>query len=101
MSLVITWMTTCWALVMALSPLLQVRIVLRHRDATGASVAWPSILLIGSVLWLLYGLLHDDLPLIIANVVSVVVCLFTVGVLLRYRPASPRAARAEGLRLEA
>jgi MtN3 and saliva related transmembrane protein len=78
---------------MALSPLLQVRVVVRRRDSTGVSIAWPAVLLIGFVLWLLYGLIIGDVPLIVTNTMSGLVCLLTVVVLLRYRRARPKARR--------
>ncbi len=70
---------------MSLAPLLQVRVVVRRRDSTGVSIAWPVVLLIGFALWLLYGCVISDVPLIVTNSVSGVVCLFTVVVLLRFR----------------
>jgi MtN3 and saliva related transmembrane protein len=76
---------------MALSPLLQVRVVVRRRDSTGVSIAWPAVLFVGFVLWLLYGLVIGDVPLIVTNIVSGLVCLFTVVVLLRFRRARRRA----------
>jgi MtN3 and saliva related transmembrane protein len=65
--------TTMWGLVMALAPLLQIRVIIRDRDASGTSPAWICILLIGFVLWLAYGLIQRALPLIIANSVSALV----------------------------
>ena len=64
---VLAWATTCWGLVMSLSPLLQVRVVIRRRDSTGASIAWPAVLLVGFVLWLLYGLVIGNVPLIVTT----------------------------------
>ena len=90
----LAWATTCWGLVMSLSPLLQVRVVIRRRDSTGASIAWPAVLLVGFVLWLLYGLVIGNVPLIVTNAVSLLVCLLTVAVLLRYRRPQPGLASA-------
>src|SRR5689334_907273 len=86
MRFALVWATTCWGLVMALAPLLQVRVVVRRRDSAGASVAWPAVLLVGFVLWLLYGLTLGNMPLILTNTVATLVCLTTVVVLLRFRP---------------
>ncbi len=79
---------------MSLSPLLQVRVVVRRRDSAGVSIAWPAVLLIGFVLWLLYGLVIGNVPLIVTNTVSGLVCLLTVVVLLRYRPSRPKEESA-------
>jgi uncharacterized protein with PQ loop repeat len=82
---------------MGLSPLLQVRVVLRRRDSTGVSIAWPAVLLIGFILWLLYGLTIGDVPLIVTNIMSGLVCLLTVVVLLRFRrrPAADQPPRSD------
>ncbi len=89
----LAWATTCWGLVMSLSPLLQVRVVVRRRDSAGVSIAWPAVLFVGFVLWLLYGLVIDDVPLIVTNAVSGLVCLFTIAVLVRFRRAQPGAEK--------
>ena len=81
----LAWAATSWGLVMSLAPLLQVRVVLRRRDSTGVSIAWPVVLLVGFLIWLLYGLVIGDVPLIVTNTVSGLVCLLTVVVLLRFR----------------
>lgn len=91
----LAWATTCWGLVMALAPLLQVRVVLHRRNSTGASIAWPAVLLVGFLLWLFYGLALGNLPLILTNSVSTLVCLTTVAVLLRFRPRQGEPSHAD------
>jgi uncharacterized protein with PQ loop repeat len=58
---------------MGLAPLLQVRVIVRNRDAAGTSLGWVLIMLIGFVLWFTYGVVNRDLPIIITNVVAVTV----------------------------
>ena len=41
MSAFLAVITTSWGLVMALAPLLQLRIVIRERDAGGVSMPFP------------------------------------------------------------
>jgi MtN3 and saliva related transmembrane protein len=65
--------TTCWGLLMGLAPLLQVRVIVRERDSSGTSLSWVLILLVGFVLWFTYGVVNDDLPIVISNVVAVFV----------------------------
>lgn len=77
--------TTCWGLVMALAPLLQIRAIVRERDAGGTSPAWVCILLIGFLLWLAYGLVNQSLPLIITNVASVLVTAGLLATIALYR----------------
>ncbi len=84
----LAWATTCWGLVMSLAPLLQVRVVVRRRNSAGASIAWPAVLLVGFGLWLFYGLVIRDLPLVITNTMSMLICIITVAVLVHYRPRS-------------
>jgi MtN3 and saliva related transmembrane protein len=70
---------------MALAPLLQVRVIRRTRDAAGTSMCWVLILLVGFVLWLAYGLVHRDLPIIITNLVSVLAATVLVVTVRLYR----------------
>ncbi len=44
----------------------------RTRDVSGISLATYAVLTIGLALWLTYGLLKGDLPLVVANSVMVV-----------------------------
>ena len=66
-------LTTFWGLLMGLAPLLQVRVIVRDRDAGGSSLGWVLFLLVGFLLWLTYGLVNRDLPLVISNTVAVLV----------------------------
>jgi MtN3 and saliva related transmembrane protein len=77
--------TTCWGIVMSVAPLLQVRVIRRRRDSTGVSLGWPAVLLVGFVLWLLYGITIRNVPLIVTNIVSTLVCVFTLTMIIRYR----------------
>lgn len=44
----------------------------KTRDVSGISLPTYAIITIGLALWLFYGLLKNDLPLIVANAVMVV-----------------------------
>lgn len=70
---------------MAVAPLLQVRLILRQRDSAGVSAAWPAVLLVGFILWLSYGVVLGNLPLILTNCVSCAASALTLGVILRFR----------------
>jgi MtN3 and saliva related transmembrane protein len=74
-----------WALLMALSPLLQVREIRRRSSSAGVSIRYFWILLIGFALWACYGLASDDLPLVIPNCVALLVTAHTINVVSRYR----------------
>ena len=70
---------TSWGVLMALAPLLQVRVILRERDASGTSKTWIVILLIGFVLWFAYGVSTGSVPLIISNTMSGTVALILLA----------------------
>jgi MtN3 and saliva related transmembrane protein len=81
---------TSWGLLMSLAPLLQVRVIFRQRDSSGVSIAWIAVLLAGFILWLSYGAAIGNLPLIVTNVVSCVVCTVTFTVVLLFRKQPSR-----------
>ena len=85
--------TTSWGLLMSLAPLLQVRVVVRRRTSAGVSIGWIAVLLIGFILWLCYGTVTGDPPIVITNSVSCVVAGLTLAVILLYRPRSGIAER--------
>jgi MtN3 and saliva related transmembrane protein len=74
-----------WGVVMAFSPLLQVRQIRRHRSSRSVSVAYQQVLLVGFVLWLAYGIADRNVALIVPNTVAAVVSLATIAVVFRYR----------------
>ena len=85
MSDVLAVCTTFWGLLMGLAPLLQIRVIVRSRTATGISVAWILILLVGFMLWLAYGIVQRDVPLIISNTVAATVSTGLLLTVLRFR----------------
>jgi MtN3 and saliva related transmembrane protein len=74
-----------WAVAMALSPIFQLRLVVRRRSSAGVSVGYMLVLLVGFALWVGYGVVSGDVPLIVPNVLAFVVMSFTITVVLRYR----------------
>ena len=87
-------LTTCWGLVMALAPLLQIRLIVRDKDASGVSPTWVCILLVGFSLWLVYGVVNHAVPLIIANTVSLTVGLALLTTVTYFRRRNARAVPA-------
>jgi len=51
----------------------------RTRHARDISIWQPVILTVGMFLWLAYGLLLKDIPLIVANLFSIVCSLVLIG----------------------
>lgn len=76
---------TVWGVVMALSPLLQVRRILAERSSRDVSIGYYGVLLVGFVLWVAYGLAIGNAPLIVTNAVAFTVASLTVVVALRHR----------------
>jgi MtN3 and saliva related transmembrane protein len=77
-----------WAVLMALSPLLQVREILRRGSSEGVSVGYFAVLLVGFALWVAYGLAGGDLPLVVPNTLAFLVTAGTIAVALRHRRAA-------------
>jgi MtN3 and saliva related transmembrane protein len=75
-----------WAMLMAVSPLLQVREIRRRRSSAGISIGYFAVLLVGFALWVAYGLSRHDLPLVLPNSLALLVTAFTIVVALRHRP---------------
>lgn len=72
-----------WAVLMALSPLLQVREIVRRGSSQGISIDYFAVLLVGFGLWVAYGLASGDLPLIVPNTLAFLVMIGTIAVALR------------------
>jgi MtN3 and saliva related transmembrane protein len=74
-----------WAILMAISPGLQIRKIVRHRSSREVSIGYFWILVVGFVLWIAYGLVIDNWFLIVPNAVALMVSAATIVVALRYR----------------
>jgi MtN3 and saliva related transmembrane protein len=80
-----------WGLVMALSPLLQIRQMWLRKSSDDVSVGFFAVLLPGFALWIAYGFARSDWALIVPNAVAILVGVstITVAMLLRRRHARP------------
>ena len=74
-----------WGVLMGVSPVLQIRRMLRHRSSRDVSVAYFSILLVGFGLWIGYGIASRNLALIVPNGVALLIGVSTVAIALRLR----------------
>ncbi|MBK5275796.1 MAG: SemiSWEET transporter [Desulfuromonadales bacterium] len=59
--------------------------ILRTRHARDISVWQPLLLSVGVALWLVYGMLIHDTPLILANIVPLICNIMLTILKLRYR----------------
>lgn len=89
---VLAFVTAGWALVMALSPVLQIRRIRRQRSSRDISLGYWYVLLVGFALWTWYGIVRADPVLIVPNVVALVVASVTVAVALHHRPRGSATA---------
>ena len=74
-----------WGIAMAISPVLQIRKIVQHRSSHGISLGYMTVLFVGFLLWLAYGISLGNWALILPNVVAAIVIAVTMAVVLRYR----------------
>ena len=84
-----------WALLMALSPLLQVRAIRRTGSSDGVSAGYFAVLVVGFALWVAYGASIGNAWLMVPNAAAGVIGVTTIVVVLRYRrrPIATAVAR--------
>jgi MtN3 and saliva related transmembrane protein len=76
----------------------QALLTLRTRDVSGISLTMYSAFTLGVALWLLYGIMLGEWPLIAAN--SVTLALATTILVTKLRVERERAAAAAGARAD-
>jgi len=74
-----------WGVLMGISPLLQIRRMLRQRSSADVSVGYFSILLAGFGLWISYGIAARNLALIVPNTVAMIIGAATIAIAVRLR----------------
>ena len=79
-----TWIGLSAGFLTSIAVIPQVVRTWRRKQAVDISVWQPLILIAGLVLWLLYGMLIDDTPLIVANSFSVACYLILLGMKIVY-----------------
>ncbi|MEK7532167.1 MAG: SemiSWEET transporter [Patescibacteria group bacterium] len=83
----VTYLGLLAAVVTSAGPLLQMVKTLRTRDTSGLSWGMWISLCVGIVLWLCYGIIKEDIPLIVANSVTLCSSAVILGVMVRNRRA--------------
>ena len=91
---VLAVLATSWGLVMAFSPVLQIRRMLRTRSSNDVSIAYFAVLGIGFVLWIAYGASITSWPLMISNSAALIGSIATAIVALGLREKAERPAAA-------
>jgi MtN3 and saliva related transmembrane protein len=69
-----------WGVLMGVSPVLQIRRMLRLRSSRDVSIGYIAVLLVGFVLWLSYGIAASNLALIVPNGVALLIGASTIAV---------------------
>ena len=86
-----------WGVLMAISPLLQVRRMLGRRSSGDISIGYLSVLQVGFGLWLAYGIALGNTAISVPNCVAFVVNAATIGIAIRFRDAAPGSPLADRL----
>jgi MtN3 and saliva related transmembrane protein len=76
-----------WGVLMALSPILQIRRILERRSSADVSISYLLVLQVGFLLWMSYGIALSNLAIITPNTVAFLIGLLTLLVTLRFRSA--------------
>lgn len=71
---------------MGLFPLLHVQEMYRVQSSLGQSFVGVAFWEVGIATWLVYGILHKDRVIVIANFVTLVVGLLYLGAIWYYAP---------------
>jgi len=79
------WIGTVAATLTTASFVPQVLHTLRTKDVSGISLGMYSAFTLGICLWLVYGLLLDAWPIVIANAITEALALCILVMKLRYR----------------
>ena len=81
----LAFIASSYGILMAISPLLQIRAIVRHQSSHGVSAAYQGVLLVGFALWFSYGIASDNWAIIVPNVVAMVISALTIVVTRHYR----------------
>ncbi len=63
----------------------QIIRIWKLKEARDISILMPSMIAVGTALWLVYGVLISSWPVIAANVISLLITLATLYVTIKYR----------------
>ena len=85
MSLTLGLIAASYGVVMAASPILQIRRMLQTGSSADVSLAYLLVVQVGFGLWFAYGLALPNMAIVVPNSVAFVVGLITIIVALRLR----------------
>ena len=58
---------------------------IRKKNTSGISLGMYSIFSFGTLLWLIYGIMDNDLPIIIANGITLIFACIILGYKIKYK----------------
>jgi uncharacterized protein with PQ loop repeat len=79
-----------WGVLMALSPILQIRRMLERRSSADVSIGYLLVLQVGFGLWMGYGVALGNPAIFTPNSVAFAIGLLTLFVTIRFRTAPSR-----------
>ncbi|MEH6580051.1 MAG: SemiSWEET transporter [Amphritea sp.] len=82
---IISFIGTGAAICTTLSFVPQVLQIINSRDTTGISLSMYSIFTLGVFLWVVYGFAREDLPVFLANLLTLLLTLSVLGLTLKSR----------------
>jgi MtN3 and saliva related transmembrane protein len=74
-----------WGVMMAISPVLQLRRILERRSSADISIAYLAVLQVGFTLWVAYGVSLGNVAITVPNSVAFLVGAATIAIALRFR----------------
>ena len=85
-----------WGVLMAISPILQIRRMLDRRSSADISISYLSVLQVGFMLWVAYGIALQNAAIFVPNTVAFLVGVATILIAVRYRAGRRHSAAASG-----
>lgn len=80
-----------WGVLMALSPILQVRRMLERRSSADLSLSYLGVLQVGFSLWIAYGIALRNVAIIVPNSVAFLIGVATILIAVHYREGTRSA----------
>ena len=79
---------------MAVSPVLQVRRMFQTRSSRDFSLGYPTVLCVCFIPWLAYGISLGNMPMTLSNMASLTFMVLTIAVALYFRRGGAGAEAA-------
>ena len=74
-----------WGVVMALSPLVQIRRMIRLGSSRDVSIIYLLVIVVGFAFWVAYGMAIGNAALVVPNALALIVGIGTIAVAVHLR----------------